>query len=100
MRLIPIKFPEDKIKDFCQRYGVGRLALFGSVLRGDFTEKSDVNILVNFKEAAIPGLGFFEMQAELSRLLGRKVDLSTPGFVSKYFRDEVFRQSFVVYEQA
>lgn len=39
------------------------------------------------------------MEEELSGLLGRKVDLNTPGFLSRYFRDEVLREAVVAYER-
>jgi len=45
----------------------------------------------------IPGLAFFAMQDELSEILGRKVDLNTPNFLSKYFRDEVIQEAEVQY---
>jgi uncharacterized protein len=46
------------------------------------------------------GLGFFTMQDELTQLLGRQVDLNTPGFPSVYFRDQVFAEARVQYEAA
>ena len=74
---------------FCRKHGIRRLALFGSVLRDDFGPDSDVDVLVEFHAGRVPGLAFFEMQEELSELIGRKVDLNTPGFLSRHFRDEV-----------
>jgi predicted nucleotidyltransferase len=47
----------------------------------------------------IPGLGFFAMQAELSQILDRQVDLNTPHFISPYFRGQVQAEAEVVYEQ-
>ncbi|MCH7996082.1 MAG: nucleotidyltransferase domain-containing protein, partial [Planctomycetes bacterium] len=41
--------PKDRIADFCQRHGIRRLALFGSVLRDDFRPDSDVDVLVEFE---------------------------------------------------
>ena len=46
------------------------------------------------------GFAFFAMQDELSQLLGRTVDLNTPKFLSRYFRDQVLRQAVVRYEHA
>ena len=74
---------------FCRRHRIRRLALFGSVLREEFGPDSDVDVLVEFHVGHVPGLAFFEMQEELSELIGRKVDLNTPGFLSRHFRDEV-----------
>jgi predicted nucleotidyltransferase len=44
---------------------------------------------VEFESDHIPGFGFFGMEEELSELFGRKVELHTPNFLSRYFRDKV-----------
>src|SRR3990172_30958 len=94
MRLNGIDFPEDRIADFCRRYGVKKLSLFGSVLRDDFRLDSDVDVLVEFlPETRIGLLGVAQMEIELSEMLHRSVDLRTPGDLSRYFRDEVIAQS-------
>jgi predicted nucleotidyltransferase len=84
----------------CQRYKIRRLALFGSLIREDFREDSDADILVEFQPNARVGLAFFSLQDELSVLLGRTVDLSTPGFLSPRFREDVINESRLVYEAA
>ena len=71
------------------RHHIRRLSLFGSVLRDDFSSESDVDVLVEFDPDHIPGLAFFTMQEELSRILGRKVDLNTPGFIGPRLRERV-----------
>lgn len=73
---------QEKIADFCRRYHIRRLSLFGSVLRGDFGPASDVDVLVEFEPGHVPGLAFFAMEEELSQIIGRRVDLNTPGFLS------------------
>jgi hypothetical protein len=88
-----IAIPQEQVESFCQRHHIRRLCLFGSVLRGDFRPDSDVDVLVEFAPGFVPGLAFFGMEEELSAILGRKVDLNTPGFLSSYFRDEVMRSS-------
>lgn len=90
----------DVLSDFCRRHHIRRLSFFGSVLRDDFTSDSDVDVLVEFEPGKTPGLAFFGMQDELSELLGRKVDLNTPQFISRYFRDQVLRDAQVVYDAA
>lgn len=94
-----IPIPLDAIRDFCERHHIRRLALFGSVLRDDFHPDSDIDVLVEFEPEHIPGLAFITMQNELSDLLGRSVDLNTPGFLSDYFRDQVLANARVVYER-
>jgi predicted nucleotidyltransferase len=83
---------------FCRRHHIRRLALFGSVLRDDFSPQSDVDVLVEFVPGHVPGLVFFSLEQELSNLLGRKVDLNTPGFLSPYFRDAVLAEAEVLYD--
>ena len=92
--------PKDKIADFCRKNHIYKLALFGSALREDFTSDSDVDVLVEFQKGREPGLAFFGMQDELSKLLGREVDLHTPNFLSRYFRDKVMNEAEVQYVQS
>lgn len=92
-----IYIPKDAIAAFCRRHHILRLALFGSVLRDDFCADSDIDVLVEFKAAHRPGLAFFEIENELSGILGRKVDLNTPEFISRHFRDEVIRTAESLY---
>jgi hypothetical protein len=89
--------PKDKIADLCRRNHIHRLALFGSVLRADFGPDSDVDILVEFDKGFEPGFAFFKIQDELSELLSRVVELHTPNFLSRYFRDEVLKTAEVQY---
>lgn len=95
-----VEIPKQAIAEFCLRHHIRRLSLFGSILRDDFESDSDVDLLVEFEPGATPGFGFFGIQEELSAILGRKVDLNTPGFLSKYFRDEVLREAEVLYDAA
>ena len=88
-----IPIPREKIAEFCRRHHIRRLSLFGSVLRDDFGPDSDVDVLVEFETGHVPGLAFFGMEAELSQILGRKVDLSTLQFLSRYFRDEILNEA-------
>jgi len=92
-----ISVDRQKIMDFCRRHHIRRLAFFGSVLRNDFGPESDVDVLVEFEPGHVPGLAFLSMEEELSRILGRKVDLNTPGFLSPYFRDQVLAEAEVQY---
>lgn len=97
MKTLPIQVDREAIARFCQKHHIRKLSFFGSVLRGDFTAHSDVDVLVEFDPEHIPGLAFFEMEHELSQMLGRKVDLNTPGDLSKYFREEVIAEAQAQY---
>ena len=100
MDKIKIRVPHKKLAEFCRKNHIKKLAFFGSVLRDDFGPKSDVDILVEFERGKTPGLAFFGMQNELEKILKRKVDLNTPGFLSKYFREQVLQEAQVAYVQA
>ena len=92
-----INIPIDKVKDFSRRHHIRRLSLFGSVLRDDFGPESDVDVLVEFDSAHVPGLAFFGMEEELSALMGRKIDLNTPNFLSRYYREAVLAEAETYY---
>lgn len=96
-----IDFPPDRIADFCRRNHIRRLSLFGSMLRGDFGPHSDIDVLVEFEPQARVGLiTLAGIEIELSKLLGRKVDLNTPGFLSRYYRERVLAEAQVLYDAA
>ena len=70
--------PPEPIADFCQRWHITELALFGSVLRDDFRPDSDLDILVTFAPTADWGLlDHIRMEQELAAILGRDIDLLT-----------------------
>jgi predicted nucleotidyltransferase len=95
-----IKIPREQIAAFCRRHQIRRLSLFGSILHGDFTPASDVDVLVEFEAGKTPGLDFFDMQDELALILGHKVDLHTSASPSKYFRDAVLAEAELQYDAA
>lgn len=71
-----IKVPKAKIAEFCKRWNVSELAIFGSALRADFRPDSDVDVLVSFApEAKISLFDMVHMQEELKQIFGRDVDL-------------------------
>jgi predicted nucleotidyltransferase len=95
-----IEIPRERIARFCGQHHIRKLALFGSILTDRFRPDSDVDVLVEFEHGRVPGLfGIVEMESELAGMLGRKVDLRTPGDLSRYFRDEVVASALVQYEQ-
>jgi uncharacterized protein len=98
MKYNGIEISQDKLSEFCHRHRIRKLSFFGSILREDFRPESDVDVLVEFEPGARTGLLFFTMQDELSEILGRKVDLNTEGFLSRYFRDQVLTKAEVLYD--
>ena len=99
-----IDIPKKKIAAFCRRNSIRRMALFGSVLRDDFTAESDVDVLVEFEPDKTPGLAFFTMQDELSEIYGRGVDLHTfrgvEGSRNWLLREGILISAETIYEQA
>jgi uncharacterized protein len=96
-----ITVPREAIAGFCRKHHIRRLALFGSVLRDDFRPESDVDVLVEFEPAHVPGFfALFRMEQELGEILGRKIDLNTPGSLSKYFRDRVLAEAVPLHDAA
>lgn len=88
-----------QLKSFCQKHYIRQLSFFGSVVRDDFGPQSDIDVLVEFEPGHTPGFDFFLMEAELSQLLGRKVDLQTLRFLSPEIRQSVLSEAVAAYEQ-
>jgi predicted nucleotidyltransferase len=98
---IHIELPKERIEEFCKKHHIRKLSLFGSALRDDFTPESDLDILVEFKPGTRVGMiRLAGLEIELGEILGRKVDLNTPGFLSKYYRDKVLAEAAVHYDAA
>ncbi len=100
MAALPVELPRGQIRAFCVRHNIRKLSLFGSVLTPRFRASSDIDVLVEFDPGQVPGyFGLSAMELELSDLLGRKVDLRTPGEISRYLRGEVLASAAVQYER-
>lgn len=94
--------PQSEISEFCRRWRIVELALFGSVLRSDFGPESDLDVLVTFAADANWGLlDHHRMQEELEALLEREVDLLTRSAVEQsrnwLRRREILSTAQVVY---
>jgi len=75
------------IPDFCRRWRVAEFALFGSVLRPDFADTSDIDVLVTFEEGAFWGIDeWIQMRDELEALFGRRIDLVSRSSLRNPFR--------------
>jgi len=99
--MVQVSLDKERIAAFCRKHHIQRLALFGSVLRDDFGAESDVDILVEFEAGTHVGMiRLGGMEIELGELLGRRVDLNTPGFLSKYYRQRVLAEAEVQYDAA
>lgn len=95
--------PAESIADFCQRWNIAEMALFGSVLRDDFRPDSDLDILVTPTPNADWGLlDHIRMEQELAAILGRDIDLLTRRSVEQSHnwirRQYILDTAEVVYE--
>lgn len=87
---------------FCRRWHIAKLEVFGSLLRDDFNDQSDVDFLVSFETGKSPaGMDWFEIQEELAQLVGRKVDLLERRVVEQsrnlYRRQHILREATAVH---
>ena len=94
-----IEIRNERIAEFCAKHRIRRLSLFGSVMRPDFRPESDIDVLVEFEAGAAVGFfGLVRLERELSTLLGgRKIDLRTPQDLSRYFRNSIIDQAYVIH---
>jgi hypothetical protein len=96
----PAVLPDaDVLRAFCERWKIRQLAVFGSVLRGDFSPASDVDVLVSFEaEARITAFDLVDMRDELRQLFGHEVNLVEKGVLLNPFRRrEILRTARVHY---
>ena len=94
-----INIPKAKIEDFCKRWKIAEFSIFGSVLREDFSPKSDIDVLISF-EPDIPWSLFdwVDMIEELRTILGRPVDLVEKSAITNPFRrHSILRTHKVIY---
>lgn len=92
------RIPKDKLAAFCAKNHIKKLSLFGSALKDELREDSDIDLLVEFETEHTPGLlRLAGIEIELTEMIGRKVDLRTPAELSRFFRDEVLSQARIEY---
>lgn len=95
-----IKINKKKIAGLCRKYGIRKLALFGSVVREDFGPKSDVDVLVEYKPGQTIGFEFFDIERELSGLFGgHPVDLVTEKYLNPRLRSRVLETAEIQYAE-
>ena len=83
-------FDINKIIEICRQHDVAWLGVFGSVARGEASEKSDIDLLVRFSKP-ISLLSHIAVEDRLAEALGRKIDLVTEEALSPYIREQAMR---------
>ena len=85
--MIQLELNRSRIEEFCRKWRVLEMALFGSVLREDFRPDSDVDVLVTFAaDAPWSAFDLVDMEGELKALFGRPVDLVEKRTIRNPFR--------------
>ena len=99
MRILNTEIDLRVIEKIAVAFKVQELALFGSVLREDFNDNSDIDILVTFQKNALLSLfDMFDLQEELEKLFNRKIDLvEKESIVNPYRRTEIFKSAKRIY---
>lgn len=93
--------PDTELKQFCEKHHIKALSVFGSALRDDFSETSDVDFLVEFdSEAKVGLLQLVGMEDELTELIGYRGEIHTPEGLNPRFAEQVLSDAELFYEQA
>ena len=92
-------FPFDTraLIEMCRQNDVVKIGVFGSMVRGDANEESDIDLIVEFSSRKSL-LALVALERKLSTALGRRVDLLTEAALSPYLRDRIMRELQVIYE--
>lgn len=95
-----VSIDREKLAAFCRRHHIRKLAFFGSVLRDDFRQDSDVDVLVEFDPGVAVGFRIVDIEEELSQLLGgRRVDLVREKYLNPRLRDRVLSSAEIQYAE-
>lgn len=84
-----------KILPILKKYGVRRASIFGSVVSGEATENSDIDILVEIR-SNISLLDFVGLKLELEEVLGRKVDLGEYDAIKPIIKDRILNEQVAI----
>jgi uncharacterized protein len=91
-------FDVSRLINICRQNDVSMVGVFGSMARGEAKKRSDIDLLVRFSKRKSL-LAVVRLERELSEALGRKVDLLTEAAISPYLREQILKETQVVYEK-
>lgn len=91
-------FDVTRLIDICRQNDISMLGVFGSMARGEAHRRSDIDLLVRFSKPTSL-LAMVRLERELSKALGRKVDLLTEAALSPYLRERILGETQVLYEK-
>ena len=92
-----LPFDTHKLIEICRQNDITKTGIFGSMVRGEFTSQSDIDVLVCFSKPKSL-LNVVALERQISKSLGRKVDLLTEAAISPYLRDKIKQELVVIYE--
>jgi len=92
-----LPFDTHKLIEICRQNDVTKIGIFGSMVRGEYTRQSDIDVLVYFSKPKSL-LNVVALERQISKSLGRKVDLLTEAAISPYLRDKIKQELVVIYE--
>ena len=95
--MVALPFDIDRLIEICCQNDVKRVGVFGSLARGEATDESDVDLLVEFS-ARKSLLALVALERKMSTAIGRKVDLLTEAAISPYLRDRIKQDLQIIYE--
>lgn len=90
-------FDTRKLIEACRQNDVVKVGVFGSMVRGEANEQSDLDLIVEFSKRKSL-LALVALERQLALMLGRKVDLLTEAALSPYLHDRIMRELDVIYE--
>lgn len=91
------KINKEVLAEFCRKHNIDRLSLYGAVLQTEFRTEDTIEVLVEFRPGHTPGFGIVDVENELARLAEHKVDIKSPGEMSRYRKSETTRLAKVIY---
>ena len=93
-----VKVDEPELAKLCRQYHVRELSLFGSAARGEMSPESDVDLLVEFIPGAkIDLVEYSSLMLDLSKLIGRRVDLVSKKGLKPLIRASVLQEARLLY---
>jgi len=95
--MIALPFDTNKLIEICRKNDVAMIGVFGSVVRGEASDQSDIDLLVRFSKRKSL-LALVRLEREISTALGKKVDLLTEAAISPYLRKRIMHELQVIYE--
>ncbi|MBA2608503.1 MAG: nucleotidyltransferase domain-containing protein [Actinobacteria bacterium] len=97
MPAIVLTIDNERLREVCERYGVARLDVFGSMGRGDATADSDIDLLYDLAPNARLGWEIETLAEELASVLGRRVDLVSRAALNDRLRESVLADAQLLY---